>query len=142
MLQIGVFVSGRGSNLSSIFNESLSDEAKFIISAVISNNEDCEALKFAESNNVFISYNFFENIKINTKDINVTHENEETENEEMPFEDSSFDVVFSNCVLEHVEGLDDMLAHVGRVLKPGGQFVFTVPTEDFQYVKFGALINF
>jgi SAM-dependent methyltransferase len=51
--------------------------------------------------------------------------------EEMPYADASFDVVFSNCVLEHVEDLDAVLGHVGRVLAPGGVFVFTVPTETF-----------
>lgn len=51
--------------------------------------------------------------------------------EDMPYADASFDVVFSNCVLEHVEGLDAVLAHVARILEPGGLFVFTVPTEGF-----------
>lgn len=54
-----------------------------------------------------------------------------TRGEEMPFEDASFDVVFSNCVLEHIQGLDQVLDHVGRLLKPGGRFLFTVPSEDF-----------
>jgi SAM-dependent methyltransferase len=54
-----------------------------------------------------------------------------TQGEDMPFDDGSFDVVFSNCVLEHIEGLDQVIGHVARVLKPGGQFIFTVPSEDF-----------
>ncbi|MFT5444591.1 MAG: SAM-dependent methyltransferase [Myxococcota bacterium] len=54
-----------------------------------------------------------------------------TKGEEMPFDNESFEVVFSNCVLEHIEGLEAVLAHVGRVLKPGGEFIFTVPSEDF-----------
>ena len=52
----------------------------------------------------------------------------------MPFADSSFDVVFSNCVLEHIEELDAVLFHVRRVLKPGGRFAFTVPSEKFRDV--------
>jgi SAM-dependent methyltransferase len=51
--------------------------------------------------------------------------------ESMPFEDASFDLVFSNCVLEHIEGLDAVIAHVGRILEPGGRFLFTVPNEGF-----------
>jgi len=51
--------------------------------------------------------------------------------EDMPFEDARFDVVFSNCVLEHIEGLDRVLERVGEVLGPGGRFIFTVPSEDF-----------
>lgn len=54
-----------------------------------------------------------------------------TRGEDMPFGEESFDVVFSNCVLEHIEGLDAVLDHVGRILKPGGTFLFTVPSEDF-----------
>lgn len=54
-----------------------------------------------------------------------------TRGEDMPFENDHFDLVFSNCVLEHIEGLDAVLDHVGRILKPGGQFIFTVPSEDF-----------
>lgn len=54
-----------------------------------------------------------------------------TGGEDMPIEAGSFDVVFSNCVLEHVEGLDAVLERVGRLLKPGGRFLFTVPSEAF-----------
>ncbi|RKR10939.1 ubiquinone/menaquinone biosynthesis C-methylase UbiE [Flavobacterium sp. 90] len=45
----------------------------------------------------------------------------------MPFEDASFDVVFSTEVLEHVPNPDEYLTEVKRVLKPGGMFFFTVP---------------
>ncbi|PIF31374.1 ubiquinone/menaquinone biosynthesis C-methylase UbiE [Flavobacterium sp. 9] len=45
----------------------------------------------------------------------------------MPFEDASFDVVFSTEVLEHVPNPDQYLTEVKRVLKPGGMFFFTVP---------------
>jgi SAM-dependent methyltransferase len=45
--------------------------------------------------------------------------------------DASFDFVFSNSVLEHVGALDAALREVGRVLRPGGELVFTVPSEFF-----------
>jgi ubiquinone/menaquinone biosynthesis C-methylase UbiE len=41
----------------------------------------------------------------------------------MPFEDASFDVVFSKQVLEHVRQPDGVIAEVRRVLRPGGLFV-------------------
>jgi len=49
----------------------------------------------------------------------------------MPFKSNAFNSVFSNCVMEHVGPLDDVLEEVGRVLRPGGQFVFTVPGDHF-----------
>jgi SAM-dependent methyltransferase len=50
---------------------------------------------------------------------------------ELPFPDESFATVFSNCVLEHIPDVDEVCREVARVLRPGGQFVFTVPTEHF-----------
>lgn len=47
----------------------------------------------------------------------------------LPFPSAAFDVVFSNCVLEHVPRLEICLDQVARVLKPGGLFIFTVPSE-------------
>jgi len=41
----------------------------------------------------------------------------------MPFDDASFDLVFSKQVLEHVRHPDAVLAEVRRVLRPGGLFV-------------------
>jgi SAM-dependent methyltransferase len=45
--------------------------------------------------------------------------------------DEAFDFVFSNSVLEHVDQLEPTLREVGRVLKFGGLFVFTVPSPSF-----------
>lgn len=46
----------------------------------------------------------------------------------MPFKDGSFETVFSNSVIEHIEDLDRALSEMSRVLKKGGQFIITVPT--------------
>ena len=45
----------------------------------------------------------------------------------MPFENETFDIVFSTEVLEHIFNPDAYLLEVSRVLKPGGIFFFTVP---------------
>ncbi|HEY1767361.1 MAG TPA: methyltransferase domain-containing protein [Terracidiphilus sp.] len=43
--------------------------------------------------------------------------------EALPFQDRSFDAVFSNAALHWVRNQDAMLGEVRRVLKPGGRFV-------------------
>jgi SAM-dependent methyltransferase len=47
----------------------------------------------------------------------------------IPFPDSSFDLVVSNQVIEHVEDLDLTLREINRVLKPGGCFVSLFPDK-------------
>ncbi len=44
----------------------------------------------------------------------------------LPFPDASFDLVFDNSALEHMPDLEPALAHVSRVLRPGGVFAFNV----------------
>jgi SAM-dependent methyltransferase len=50
---------------------------------------------------------------------------------EMPFRDSSFGTVVSNCVLEHIPDIDGALAEIARVLRPGGELAITVPNPGF-----------
>ena len=40
---------------------------------------------------------------------------------DLPFEDASFDLVYSFKVLAHVEAIEQALAEVSRVLRPGGR---------------------
>jgi len=47
----------------------------------------------------------------------------------LPFADATFDRVITSEVLEHIQGDVDALAEFTRVLKPGGAFAATVPTE-------------
>ncbi|MFM8794060.1 MAG: class I SAM-dependent methyltransferase [Acidimicrobiales bacterium] len=44
--------------------------------------------------------------------------------DEIPFGDGSFDAVVACLVFEHIDGLDDAVAEVARVLRPGGTFAF------------------
>lgn len=45
----------------------------------------------------------------------------------LPFDDESFDSVFSSEVYEHVINLDEIIPELYRVLKPGGYMLVTVP---------------
>lgn len=58
----------------------------------------------------------------------------------IPEPDSSFDWVFSNSVLEHIDAIHDVLREVARVLAPSGSFVFTVPGEHFHACLRGPLL--
>ncbi len=46
-----------------------------------------------------------------------------------PFEDNTFDVVFCNHVLEHVEDADQCMRELYRIMKPGGWGIFQVPID-------------
>jgi SAM-dependent methyltransferase len=47
----------------------------------------------------------------------------------IPYSDSSFDVVFSDNVLEHLDAPLTVYKEVNRVLKPGGIFLFKTPNK-------------
>jgi ubiquinone/menaquinone biosynthesis C-methylase UbiE len=49
----------------------------------------------------------------------------------MPFPDNHFASAISNSVLEHIPHIDSVLQEVYRVLKPGAQFIFCSPSENF-----------
>jgi len=49
----------------------------------------------------------------------------------IPLEDGTMDFVFSNSTLEHIPDLEPVVAEGARVLRSGGHFVFTVPSEQF-----------
>lgn len=49
----------------------------------------------------------------------------------VPEPDASFDQVFANCSLEHMDHLDAVLAEIHRCLRPGGRLLCSVVTERF-----------
>jgi ubiquinone/menaquinone biosynthesis C-methylase UbiE len=51
-------------------------------------------------------------------------ETAQTEAEQLPFEDESFDLVFGHAVLHHIPDLDKAFAEFRRVLRPGGAIAF------------------
>lgn len=50
----------------------------------------------------------------------------------MSFKTNSFRTVFSNGVLEHIEALPEVLREIERVMQPGGQLIFTCPTNHYK----------
>lgn len=47
----------------------------------------------------------------------------------LPFENNSYDIIFCNHVLEHIENDKKAMQELFRVLKPGGMGIFQVPQE-------------
>lgn len=58
----------------------------------------------------------------------------------LPFADGSFATVLSNCAVEHMPNLDAVIAEVARVLRPGGTFATTLPSELFADLLGGATL--
>ena len=58
----------------------------------------------------------------------------------LPFQSGSFDVISANMVLEHLEHPEAALAEIGRVLKPGGAFVFVTPSVNNPVIRVASLI--
>ncbi|MDA9717416.1 phosphoribosylglycinamide formyltransferase [Candidatus Pelagibacter sp.] len=61
-IQCAVFISGRGTNLKSIFNFSKTKHSKINIQIVISNKHDVDGLKFAKKNKIKTKIFNFNNI--------------------------------------------------------------------------------
>jgi ubiquinone/menaquinone biosynthesis C-methylase UbiE len=58
----------------------------------------------------------------------------------LPFADASFGTVMSNCVIEHIVDNDAVLAEIARVLRPGGTFATTLPSEHFADMLLGSTL--
>lgn len=50
----------------------------------------------------------------------------------LPYPAGAFATVFSNSVLEHIPDVAPVVREAGRVLRPGGRFIFTVPSDHFR----------
>ncbi len=57
--------------------------------------------------------------------------------EELPYPDESFEVVFSNEVLEHVEDDERAISEAVRVLVPGGHLILFVPNRLYPFETHG-----
>jgi len=56
--------------------------------------------------------------------------------EDLPFKLSSFDMIFSSNLLEHVEDIDKALAEMRLCLRPGGVMVHAIPNVTWKIVQF------
>ena len=54
----------------------------------------------------------------------------------LPYNDNSFDFVFSKSSIQHIQDTDNLLKNVYRILKPGGVLVVLTPDWESQYKFF------
>ena len=53
--------------------------------------------------------------------------------DELPYDDSSFDYVFSKSVIEHLDNPSFLINESLRILKPGGKCIFLTPSWKHNY---------
>jgi SAM-dependent methyltransferase len=58
----------------------------------------------------------------------------------IPFPSAAFASVISNSVLEHIPHVDEVVAEVGRIIRPNGRFVFCVPNHRFPRLLMGVQV--
>ena len=49
----------------------------------------------------------------------------------LPYQESIFDTIISNSVLEHIPDVDSVIHEAASVLKRGGKFIISVPNSNF-----------
>ena len=58
----------------------------------------------------------------------------EYDGEHIPFPDSSFDLVFSSNVMEHIAHQQQINDEITRVLRPGGHAIHIMPTRSWRII--------
>ncbi len=69
------------------------------------------------------------NLKYTTGDYNSPIADIHFDLHHAPFEDNTYDVIFCNHVLEHVDDADQCMRELYRIMKPGGWGIFQVPLD-------------
>lgn len=74
------------------------------------------------------------------KSLNIYDEIVEYDGIHMPFKPNIFDMVFSNCVLEHVDKLDEVLKETYRVMRKGATFIAPVMARPWEENLVGSVL--
>jgi SAM-dependent methyltransferase len=59
---------------------------------------------------------------------------------EIPFAEETFNSAIANCVVEHIPDIEAVMSETARVLRPGGRFVFGVPSNYFAEMLLGSTV--
>jgi len=100
----------------------LKNETKFF-------NVPLELLHFAPEQAFYNRFKKLDNLDYTTTDLNSPLADVKADICNLPFSDSSFDVILCNHVLEHIPNDTKAMQELYRVLKPGGWGIFQIPQD-------------
>ena len=86
-----------------------------------------KVLHMAPEQSFYKRFRKMKNLDYTTCDLDSPIADVKADIQDLPFEDNSFDVIFCNHVLEHVEDDKKALSELFRVMKSGGWGIFQVP---------------
>lgn len=93
-----------------------------------------KVLHMAPEQSFYKRFRKLKNLDYTTCDLNSPIADIKADIQNLPFEDNSFDVIFCNHVLEHVDDDKKALWELFRIMKPGGWGIFQVPIR-YQLAK-------
>lgn len=88
-----------------------------------------KVLHFAPEQAFYTRFRKLTNLEYTTTDLNSPLADIEADICQLPFKDHSFDVIFCNHVLEHIENDTKAMQELYRVMRPGGWGIFQVPQD-------------
>lgn len=91
--------------------------------------EKLKVLHIAPEQSFYKRFRKMKNLDYTTCDLNSPIADVKADIQNLPFDDNSFDVIFCNHVLEHVEDDKKALSELYRVMKAGGWGIFQVPVR-------------
>ncbi len=88
-----------------------------------------KVLHFAPEQAFYKRFRELKNLEYTTTDLNSPLADVKADICNLPFEDSSFDVILCNHVLEHIPDDTKAMQEMYRILKPGGWGIFQIPQD-------------
>lgn len=95
-----------------------------------------KVLHMAPEQSFYKRFRAMKNLDYTTCDLDSPIADVQADIQNLPFQDNSFDVIFCNHVLEHVDDDKKALSELFRVMKPGGWGILQVPIRYQQEKTF------
>lgn len=99
-------------------------------------SDKLKVLHMAPEQSFYKRFRTMKNLDYTTCDLDSPIADVQADIQNLPFEDNSFDVIFCNHVLEHVDDDKKALSELFRVMKPGGWGILQVPIRYQQEKTF------